>query len=95
MGDAATLVSGIEYKVRRLAEKHARLMAENESLTSEIKKLKSSNDEQKQIINQLEEKIKLLKLTRALETNEGSVDSKSRINEMVREIDKCIGLLNA
>lgn len=95
MGDVVTLVSGIEYKVRRLAEKHTRLKVENESLSSEIKRLKISNDEQKKIINQLEEKIKVLKLTRALGTNEGDVDSKLRINEMLREIDKCIGLLNA
>jgi ATP-dependent protease ClpP protease subunit len=95
MGDVVTLVSGIEYKVRRLTEKHAQLKEENVSLTSEIQKLKRSNDEQKQIINQLEEKIRVLKLTKALETKGGDVDSKLRINEMLREIEKCIGLLNA
>jgi uncharacterized coiled-coil DUF342 family protein len=95
MGDVVTLVSGIEYKVRRLAERHTQLKDENDVLSSEIRELKKINNEQKQIINQLEEKIKVLKLTRTLGTHEGDVDSKSRINEMLREIEKCIGLLNA
>jgi hypothetical protein len=95
MGDVVTLVSGIEYKVRKLTERHTRLREENEIYSLEIQKLKKNNEEQKKIINQLEEKIKVLKLAKALETKEGNVDSKVKINEMLREIEKCIGLLNA
>lgn len=95
MGDVVTLVSGIEYKVRKLTERHIQLREENELYSSEIQKLRKNNEEQKQIINQLEEKIKILKLAKAFENKEGNVESKVKINEMLREIDKCIGLLNA
>jgi len=95
MGDVATLVSGIEYKVRKLTEQHHYLREQNEVFSSEIQKLKKSNEEQKTTINQLEEKIKVLKLAKALETKEGNIESKVKINEMLREIEKCIGLLNA
>jgi len=94
MGDVEILVSGIEYKVRKLKEQHQKLKEENVTYSGEINKLITNNSEQKQIINQLEEKINLLKLAKALDTKEGDVESKKRINELLREIDKCIGLLN-
>jgi hypothetical protein len=94
MKDVATLVSGIDYKMRKLIEHHRVLRTENENFTSEIRDLKLANNEQKEKIKQLEEKIKILKLAKTLENKEGNVEAKLKINELVREIDKCIGLLN-
>ena len=94
MKDVATLVSGIEFKLRKLIEQHQFTRSENTRLTHEIQELKEFIEEQKQIIKQLEEKSKILKLAKTLETKEGNVEAKLKINELVREIDKCIGLLN-
>ena len=94
MKDVATLVSGIDYKLRKLIEQHHALRSENNNFINEIQNLKLENNEQKQKITQLEEKIKILKLAKTLENKEGNVEAKLKINELVREIDKCIGLLN-
>ncbi len=94
MKDVATLVSGIDYKIRRLLEHHDLLRSENLDLVNEIRELKLANNDQKQKIRQLEENIKILKLAKTLENKEGNVEAKLKINELVREIDKCIGLLN-
>ena len=94
MKDVATLVSGIDYKMRKLIEHHQVLRSENDTFITEIRELKLVNNEQKEKIKQLEEKIKLLKLAKTLENKEGNVEAKLKINELVREIDKCIGLLN-
>jgi hypothetical protein len=94
MTDVANLVSGIEYKLGKLIEQHHRYRADNIKHIKEIKELKQIIAEQKQTIGQLEEKIKLLKIAKTLENKEGTVDAKLKINELVREIDKCIGLLN-
>jgi len=94
MGDVATLVSGIDFKIRRLIERHGLLLAENERYSKEIQELKQINENQKQNLKQLEEKINVLKLAKALENKEGNVEAKIKINELVREIEKCIGLLN-
>ncbi|MEI7663610.1 MAG: hypothetical protein WCK34_15485 [Bacteroidota bacterium] len=94
MKDVATLVSGIDYKIRKLIEHHALLRSENRSLIDEIRELKLVTSDQKQKIRQLEENIKILKLAKTLENKEGNVEAKLKINELVREIDKCIGLLN-
>jgi hypothetical protein len=94
MKDVGTLVSGIEYKFGRLMEQHHLQRTDNLKLIAEIKELKQTLSEQKNIIMQLEEKIKILKIAKTLETKEGNVEAKLKINELVREIDKCIGLLN-
>ena len=94
MKDVATLVSGIEYKFRKLIEHHQLLRAENKRLINENQEIKQVTNNQNQTIKQLEEKIKILRLAKTLETKEGNVEAKFKINELVREIDKCIGLLN-
>ena len=94
MGDVSTLVSGIEYKIRKLTERYHLIKTEHEKSFQEIQELKNKLNEQKKIIDQLEEKNKVLKLAKALETKEGNVEAKLKLNELLREIDKCIGLLN-
>ena len=94
MKDVATLVSGIEMKLRKLIEQHQLLLEEKKLLLNENQEFKQVNQNQILTIKQLEEKIKILRLAKTLETKEGNVEAKLKINELVREIDKCIGLLN-
>ena len=95
MNDVGALVSGIEYKVRKLIGLHQADRSGREKLESEITELKKTISEQKNLIRQLEEKIKILRITKTIEAKEGSAEAKLKLNELVREIDKCIGLLNA
>jgi phage shock protein A len=94
MNDLVTLVSGIEFKARNLINKI-------EQLENEVRKLEEENDELKLIIkdnklkiNQLENKNQIIELSKVLEGKEGSTKAKLRINELLREVDRCIGLLN-
>jgi hypothetical protein len=94
MKDVATLVSGIEYKMGKLIEQHHIQRVENKKTIAELQELKKVIKDQKQTIGELEDKIKILRIAKTLETKEGNVEAKLKINELVREIDKCIGLLN-
>jgi hypothetical protein len=94
MKDVATLVSGIEYKMGKLIEQHHIQRVENKKCIEELQELKKVVREQKQTIRELEDRIKILRIAKTLETKEGNVEAKLKINELVREIDKCIGLLN-
>ena len=94
MKDVATLVSGIEYKMGKLIEQHYIQRADNKKHIAEIEELKQVIGEQKRIIRQLEDNLKILRIAKTIETKEGNVEAKLKINELVREIDKCIGLLN-
>ncbi len=94
MNDAHELISGIEYKVRKLVNLQKENKSENELLLNQNTELKNNIEEQKKIINQLKEEFNKIKLAKSLESMKGSNDAKLKINELVREIDKCIELLS-
>ena len=58
--------------------------------------MKSEVEDRKTDIKRLEEKIKLLRITKSVSAQdvEKNKESRQKINEYVREIDKCIALLN-
>jgi len=94
MADVETLVSGIDYKIHRLIERLQSLQKESETQTKEIHELNQNREEQNQTIKELQEKVQILKTTKTLEIKEGTVEAKAKINELLREIENCIGLLN-
>jgi phage shock protein A len=72
---------------RALQEHNDLLSLENQSLGVALNASETKRKE-------LEEKLRLLKLAKSLEgTSEKTLDIKQKINEFVREIDKCIVLL--
>ncbi|WP_299288704.1 hypothetical protein [uncultured Mucilaginibacter sp.] len=90
---AEQLVKVVE-KTERLIELCAALQEENELLKSENLALNTSLADGREKNKELEEKLRVLKLAKSFsETNEKSLDIKQKINEFVREIDKCIVLL--
>ena len=69
---------------------------ENDKLNTINDSLKNENIDLISKINNLKDEIKMLKIAKQIindETNKNK-DIKLMINEMVREIDKCIGLMN-
>jgi len=69
---------------------------ENDKLNTINDSLKNENIDLVSKINNLKDEIKMLKIAKQIindETNKNK-DIKLMINEMVREIDKCIGLMN-
>ncbi len=90
---AEQLVKVVE-KTERLIELCAAMQEENELLKLENELLNTSLNAGKERNKELEEKLRVLKLAKTFsETNEKSLDIKQKINEFVREIDKCIVLL--
>lgn len=88
------LIAGIEYKVRELTERLQSLQVEKKELNQAIDNLKQTIEEQNSKIRELEEKLFTLKLVKTLNKGKENLAEKYKINELVREIDKCIGLLN-
>jgi hypothetical protein len=94
MKDLTVLVSGIEYKVNVIKDKLNKAEAENKLLINKHKELLKIIESQETSIKSLEEKNKILKFTKVLEKGKDKTDTKLKINELVREIDKCLALLN-
>ena len=90
------VVESIENKVNNIISLYNSLKKEKEEILEENRKLKSDISEREKSINSLEEKINLLRISKsvgALDV-EKNLESRRKINEYVREIDKCIALLN-
>lgn len=63
-------------------------------LKEEVSNLKKSLEEKEHLIAALEETIKTQKIAKSLNGGVEKTDAKLKINELVREIDKCIALLH-
>ena len=93
--DLPTRVENIKSKVNKIILMHKQVKDDMFKLQAEKDQLLKTLQERKTAIENLEEKNKRIKLAKSLsEGNESSLDVKLRINELVREIDKCIAFLN-
>ena len=82
--------------IKSLKENLKTKVQENNKLNEDILSASEEITQLKTKISDLNENVKMLKLASQIDGNEvGSTkDVKLMINEMVREIDKCIVLLN-
>ncbi|HNW89919.1 MAG TPA: hypothetical protein PKN48_09670 [Bacteroidales bacterium] len=93
MEDLAALMSGIEFKTHQLIKQVNALKHENAEVKKELDLLIKSEQENKEKIKYLEEKNKILRIAKTIE-GEDKTKAKLRINELLREVDRCIALLN-
>ena len=71
------------------------LKEQNELLLGDNELLRKKQQELKTELSELEEKHRILKLAKSVGgTDEKTLDIKLKINDFVREIDKCIAILN-
>ena len=95
MGDLKSATLSLESKLEKLVDLHQQTKKELSSFKTQNIHLTQTLDEQKLNIKELEEKNKILKLSKSLSnTNENPNELKLKINELIREVDKCIALLN-
>ncbi len=94
MDDLSILVSGIEFKLKKLISENIKLKNDITVINEKLIQQNNLIDNQEKTITTLEEKIKILKITKTLTSSKDSHDVKIKVNEALREIDKCIGLLN-
>ncbi len=93
MKDLAVLVTSLKNKAERLIEKHQLVIQKSHQLSIEIEKLKEELNQKNQQLKILENRNSVLKISKSVDS-ESTKDVKLKINEMVREIDKCIAQIN-
>tara|TARA_B100000927_G_scaffold162971_1_gene131380 strand:+ start:1101 stop:1382 length:282 start_codon:yes stop_codon:yes gene_type:complete len=89
------LIYSIEIKIKNLIDRYNQLKLENSNLLKNNNDLKLVLDEKNNKIVELQNKVKLMNITKNVDRSKDEVKStRLKINEYVREIDKCIALLN-
>jgi predicted RNase H-like nuclease (RuvC/YqgF family) len=94
MENVSVIISGIDFKLRKLIEQHKKIRQSNAELTAKVEEQDRIINQQKQLIDQLQERIKTVNIAKTLASRFEITDAKKKIGDMVREIDKCINLLN-
>ncbi|RQO71843.1 hypothetical protein DBR43_11440 [Pedobacter sp. KBW06] len=94
MSSVADQLNSVLQKTARVIELCNALQEENDLLKQENQSIKVALDHSKNKNADLDEKLRVLKLAKSIEgTSEKTLDIKQKINDFVREIDKCVVLL--
>ena len=89
------IINNIEVKVGKLIAKYDQLNAEKLDLQRNNNTLNVRLQEKESQIVALQDKVKLMNISKSVDASKEEVKStRLKINEYVREIDKCIALLN-
>jgi RNase adaptor protein for sRNA GlmZ degradation len=90
MQDVPLIILSLEKKAKELVKRYSELKRRNTALETELGELRKTVDSQKEVVKNLEDKNKIIKLAKSLaDSNPDTAAMKYKINELVREIDKC------
>jgi uncharacterized phage infection (PIP) family protein YhgE len=85
----------LQTRIRQVVELYQKERTENEQLKKKSNELEERLKLDDNRLIDLEERYNKLKISKALIASSNDVhDAKLKVNRMVREIDKCIALLN-
>ncbi|MFB6455340.1 hypothetical protein ACE38W_08730 [Chitinophaga sp. Hz27] len=96
-------IQRIEEKLHLLLKKMQQVQAENVSLREELNTKQQQIQEQQGSIQSLEEKLQMVKIAATAQGSNPLAENdeafrkeiKGKINDYIKEIDRCIALLNA
>ena len=89
------IIQNIVDKLEKLVKNYKNLQLENSKLQKDNDTLKVRLQEKEDSIVNLQDKVKLINISKSIDTDKDGVKAtRLKINEYVREIDKCIALLN-
>ena len=92
----SSIIESLQSKVEKLIIQHNKAKEDIKQLKEENTSLQGKLTYTKVQAKELSEKNKVLKLAKSLSGKEGkSTDIKLKINELIREIDKCIAQVNS
>jgi hypothetical protein len=86
--------NAVQEKLQLLLKQHNRLKRENEQLRQLLQEQKEQQGLSLQLIEQLEQQVAILKYA-TMEMNEADKkEFEKKINQFLKEIDKCIAFLS-
>jgi predicted nuclease with TOPRIM domain len=84
----------INEKLQQLLKQYSRLQKENERLRHEVSDLKKKESLVAQKMEEMQEQITILKVASGELSEKDKKDFERKINQYIREVDKCITFLS-
>lgn len=94
MADTEVILSGIEYKIRKLIEENLRYKKKVNDQKEEIVKLHQQVQDLKEKNLSLTEQINKKIMADSFSTEEEIEEGRKRIKTLMQEIEQCIALVN-
>lgn len=94
MATIETVVTGIGTKVNQLIGRLESLQEENNQIKKTIHSLNQEKQIQNETIEELKQQITLLTEAQTAKTTGERIPDEKKINELLREIDQCLGMLS-
>lgn len=94
MTETSVLISGIEFKIRKLIETNKKLTATNDELLRENGELRKENDELLSINVELTENLNKKIIVNSLGNEKEIEEGRKLIKALVKEIEQCVAILN-
>lgn len=93
--DYQSVINSLKGKIELIISKYEQVASENKKLSEDLDSCKNALENSNNRVNELELKISNLQLAEAFKTSSSDVkEAKQKIGKIVKEIDKCIALLN-
>ena len=90
------VIENFESKLNRLMDAYTKLSAENVALRKQLVQQSVELSEVREQYDELTASYANLKLAKIISVNDSEIgDTQRRLSKLVREVDKCIALLNA
>ena len=88
------MLETVKQNIKQLIAAYETEKTERTRLQSALEQAEAKNDAYRKQITELERQIDNLKLAEAFKAgSEGSPEAKKKINSLIKEIDRCISLL--
>lgn len=87
-------IEAVNTKLQQLLRQYYYLQKENQRLAKENQQLKDQFEIKNRQVQQLQQKVETLKLTSISLNDDVKKDLEKRINGYLKEIDKCLELVN-
>jgi regulator of replication initiation timing len=94
MAEMEDHIKRVNSKLQQLLKQYQFLQKENEKLKETLKDLQLAKQQEAEQINQLQQQVSILKTSIGQMTEPDKKVFEKQINQYIKEIDKCIGLLS-
>lgn len=93
--ESQIIVTNLKTRIEKIISKYELALSENISLKEQLQKALVEIEEKDDKIKSLEQKVEQMQLADAFSASSGDVkEARKRIGKIVKEIDKCISMLN-
>jgi chromosome segregation ATPase len=86
--------NSINDKLQQLLKQYNRMQKENERLTEELQRAKKAETTTQEKMEELQQQISILKVASGELSEKDKKEFEKKINQYLKEIDKCISFLS-